>query len=41
MSKKQKTYEPVKEQVEAYEHIYAIYRDAYGATKDISHALQK
>lgn len=39
--KEAKTYEPVKEQVEAYEHIYAIYRDGYGATKDISHALQK
>ena len=39
--KEAKTYEPVKEQVEAYEHIYAIYRDGYGATKGISHALQK
>lgn len=39
--KEAKTFEPVKEQVEQYERIYAIYREGYGATKDISHALQK
>lgn len=38
--KEAKSFEPNKEQVALYEKIYAIYRQGYGATKEISHQLQ-